>query len=129
VRDFVLSFAAATFVLGTLALVWYSPFGFGDSFVEALGRQRERFGNDWQGMTWSFVALLAAAFALRALLRIAGVDSVAGGAFFGLLAGVLVSAAMLSDAFWSSAPLDSFAIQATFRLAYLVLMGVVYAAW
>jgi hypothetical protein len=129
VRDFVLSFAAATFVLGTLGLVWYSPFGFGDAFVEALGRQRERFGNDWQGMTWSFVALLAAAFALRALLRSAGVDSVAGGAVFGLLAGVLVSAAMLSDAFWSGTPLEAFAIQATFRVAYLVLMGVVYAAW
>jgi hypothetical protein len=129
VRDFVLSFAAATFVLGTLALVWYSPFGFGDSFLEALGRQRERFGNDWQGMTWSFVALLAAAFALRALLRIAGVDSVAGGAFFGLVAGVLVSAAMLSDAFWSGTSLEAFTIQAIFRLAYFVLMGVVYAAW
>lgn len=128
-RDFVLTFAAAGFVLGTLALVWYSPFGFGDSFLAALGRQRERFGNDWQGMTWSFVALLAAAFALRALLRIAGIESVAGGAFFGLLAGVLVSAAMLSDSFWSGTPLEAFAIQAAFRLAYLVLMGVVYAAW
>ena len=128
-RDFVLSFTAATFVLATLGLVWYSPFGFGDSFVEALGRQKERFGNPWQGMTWSFVGLLAAAFALRALLRIAGVDSVTGGAVFGLLAGVLVSAAMLSDSFWSSAPLEPFVIQATFRLAYLVLMGVVYAAW
>ena len=128
-RDFVLSFAAATFVLGTLALVWYSPFGFGDAFLEALGRQRERFGNDWQGMTWSFVALLAAAFALRALLRMAGIDSVAGGAFFGLIAGVLVSAAMLSDAFWIGTPFEAFAIQAMFRLAYLVLMGVIYAAW
>jgi len=129
VRDFVQSFAAATFVLGTLGLVWYSPFGFGDAFVEALARQRERFGNPWQGMTWTFVALLAAAFALRALMRIAGVDSVAGGAWFGLLAGVLVSAAMLADTFWTATPLEDFAIQATFRLAYLVLMGVVYAAW
>jgi hypothetical protein len=129
VHEFILTFAAATFVLGTLALVWYSPFGFGDAFLEALGRQKERHGNPWQGMTWSFVALLAAAFALRALLRTADVDSVAGGAWFGLLAGVLVSAAMLSEAFWAATPIEAFAIQATFRVAYLVLMGVVFAAW
>jgi hypothetical protein len=116
-------------VLLSLALVWYSPFGFGDAFLDALRAQRERYGDPWKGMAGSFVALVACALALRALMRGAGVDSVAGGAIFGLLAGVLVAAAMLSDAFWSARSMELYTIQASFRVAYLVLMGVVLAAW
>ena len=35
----------------------------------------------------------------------------------------------LGSALPASRPAVSFAIQAAFRLAYLVLMGVVYSAW
>jgi hypothetical protein len=129
IREFIATIAASSAVLLTLALVWYSPFGFGDSFVEAMEAQRKRWGDPWKGMAGSFVALVACALALRALMRGAGVDSVAGGAIFGGLAGVAVAAAMLSDALWNARRLDALAISAAFRVAYLVLMGVVLAAW
>jgi hypothetical protein len=128
-RDFILTISASSAVLLTLALVWYSPFGFGDAFLEAMEKQRERYGDPYKGMAGSFAALVACALALRALMRGAGVDSVAGGAIFGLFAGIVVAAAMLSDALWSARRMDLLTIQATFRVAYLVLMGVVLAAW
>ena len=129
VVDFVLSIGGAAAVALVLGVVWYSPFGFGDAWVEASERQRAAGGDGYAPMLGSFVATVASAIALGVLLRLAGVTTAGAGAWFGLLVGVVVAASMLSEYLFSAWPLSLFAIQAGFRIAYLVLMGVVLAVW
>ena len=127
--ELVLWVAAASLVALVLGIVWYSPFGFGDAWVEAVARQREQLRNPLRVMAGSFVALVASGVALGVALKLLGISGVYAGAFCGLLAGVVVTAATLSDYLFAAQPLSLFAVQAFFRLAYLVVMGVVYAAW
>jgi hypothetical protein len=129
IADFVFRVAAAAFVALVLGLVWYAPFGFGDAWLEATGRQRERLGGAQAPMAASLVALVVSAVVLGILIRLAGIATAGTGAWLGLLAGVLVAAGMLSDYLFCAWPLSLFAIQAGYRVAYLVLMGVVFAVW
>lgn len=129
VLDFVLSIGAAAAVAAVLGVVWYSPFGFGDAWVEASERQRAASGASSGPMLGSFAATVASAIALGVVLRVAGISTVGAGAWLGLLAGVVVSASLLSDYLFSAWPLPLFAIQAGYRVAYLVLMGVVLSVW
>jgi hypothetical protein len=129
IADFVLSIGAAAAVALVLGVVWYSPFGFGDTWLEASERQRAARGSTTGPMLGSFAALVVSAVALGVVLRVAGVTTAGAGAWFGLLAGVLVGASMLSDYLFSAWPLPLFAIQLGFRVTYLVLMGVVLAVW
>jgi hypothetical protein len=127
--DFVLWIAASASVALVLGVVWYSPFGFGDTWLEASERQREASGSPYGGMLGSFVATVASALALGVVLRVAGITTVGAGAWLGLLAGVLVAASMLSEHLFSAWPLPLFAIQAGYRITYLVLMGALLAVW
>jgi hypothetical protein len=129
IADFVLRVAAATAVALALGVVWYAPFGFGDAWLEARGRQRERFGASLAPMAGSLAALVASAVALGMLIRFVGVTTAEAGAWLGLLAGAMVGAGMLSDYLFSAWPLSLLAIQAGYRVAYFVLMGVFFAAW
>lgn len=129
IADFVLSIGAALAVALVLGIVWYSPFGFGDAFLEARERQLEARGDSTGPMLGSLVALVVSAVALGVVLRVAGVTTAGAGAWFGLLTGVLVGASMLSDYLFSGWPLPLLAIQVGFRVVYLVLMGVVLAVW
>src|SRR5262249_41840420 len=97
VRDAVLWVGSATFVAGVLGVVWYSPFGFGDAWIAAVARQRAELRNPVRAMAASFVALVASALALGVALRLLGVTGVYAGAFCGLLAGAIVTAATFSD--------------------------------
>ena len=129
IADFVLRVSAAVFVALVLGLVWYAPFGFGDAWLEATGRQRERLGGARGPMAGSLVALVVSAVVLGVLIDVAGVTTAGTGAWLGGLAGVLVAAGMLSDYLFCALPLSLFAIQGGYRLAYFVMMGVVFAAW
>lgn len=128
-RDLVLWVVSAVFVAAVLGVVWYSPFGFGDAWIAAIDRQRAQLRSPVRAMAASFVALVASALALGFALRILGVTGVYAGAVCGLLAGGIVTAATFSDYLFSAQPLALFGIQATFRLAYLVVMGIIFAAW
>ena len=127
--DFVLWIGASAAVALVLGIVWYSPFGFGDTWLEASERQRERHGGASGPMLGSFVALVVSAVALGVVMRLAGVTTAGGGAWFGLLVGVVAGAAMLSDYLFQALPLSMFAIQLGLRVTYLVLMGVLLAVW
>jgi hypothetical protein len=117
--------AALAFALG---FVWYSPFGLGDAWLEALGKRREELPSPGRAVAGGIVALVASAVALDVVLRVAGVRTIGAGAWMGLAAGVLVAAAMLSDYLFCGFSLRLFAIQAAYRVTYLVLMGVVLSA-
>jgi hypothetical protein len=129
VESFVLLVFSAAGVAFVLGVVWYAPFGFGDVFLEAAGRRREDLGGAGLALGASFAALVASAAALGIVLRLAGIASVAGGAWVGALAGVLISMAMLSDYLFCGWPLGLFAIQAGYRICYLALMGAVLGVW
>jgi Protein of unknown function (DUF1761) len=129
VIGFLLQIAGATLVAFVLGIVWYAPFGLGEHWLEAVGKRPEDLRGSLRPMAASLLALVVSATALGAVLRVAGVASVGGGAFLGGLAGVLVAAAMLSDYLFCGWPLGLFAIQASYRVAYLVLMGAVLAVW
>lgn len=127
-QSFVLSAVSAAAVAFVLGIIWYAPLGFGDTWVEASRRRAAARGGA-PALGASFAALVASAVALGAVLRATGVDSVAAGAWVGVLAGLLAALAMLSDYLFNGWPLELFAIQAGYRVAYLVLMGVVLGAW
>jgi len=129
IADFVLSIGASAAVAAVLGVIWYSPFGFGDTWVEASERQREELGGTTGPMLGSFAALVVSAVTLGVVLRVAGVTTAGAGAWFGLLVSVLVGASMLSDYLFQARPLPLFAIQLGYRVAYLVLMGVLLAVW
>jgi hypothetical protein len=128
-ESFVLSVFSAAAVAFVLGVVWYAPFGFGDAFLAAARKKREDLGGAALAMGASFAALVGSAAALHVVLRVAGVETVGGGAAVGTLFGVLIAAAMLSDYLFCGWPLGLFAIQAGYRVAYLALMGLVLGVW
>lgn len=127
--DFVLFVGAAAAVAAVLGLVWYAPFGFADSWLDACERQRAAYGDATGAMLGSLAALVVSGIALGIVMRAAGVTTVADGAWFGLLASVLAGASLLADYLFHALPLPVFAIQLGYRVAYFVLMGVLLAAW
>lgn len=127
--DFVLSIGAAAAVAAVLGLIWYAPFGFGDSWLDAIARQRAAYGDPLGAMLGSFTALVVSAVALGVVLRAAGVATAGAGAWLGLLASVLVGASLLADYLFHALPLSLFAIQLGYRVAYFVMMGALLAVW
>jgi undecaprenyl pyrophosphate phosphatase UppP len=128
VQDTAITFLGALVVAFTLGFVWYAPFGLGASWLEALGKSREELGSPGRVLGGTVAALVASAFALDLLMRATGVRTIPGGAWLGLGAGGVAAALMLSDYLSCGWPLRLFAIQAGYRVAYLVLMGVVLGA-
>jgi hypothetical protein len=128
VQETAITLLGALVVAFTLGFVWYSPFGLGESWLEALGKTREELGGPGRMLGGSLAGLVASAFALDLLMRAAGVHTIPGGAWFGFGCGAVAAGVMLSDYFFCGWPLRLFAIQAGYRVAYLVLMGVVLGA-
>jgi hypothetical protein len=128
VQDTAITLLGALVVALTLGFVWYSPFGLGDSWLEAVGKTREELGSPGRMVGGSLAALAASALALDLLMRAADVHTIPGGAWFGLGAGAIAAAVMLSDYLFCGWPLRLFAIQAVYRVLFLLLMGVVLGA-
>jgi hypothetical protein len=128
VQETAITILGAVVVALTLGFVWYSPFGLGGSWLDALGKTSAELGSPGRAFGGAAAALVASAVALDVLMRAVGVKTIPGGAWFGLGTGVIASGAMLSDYLFCGWSLRLFAIQATFRVAYLVLMGMVLGA-
>ena len=127
-NDYLVAVVAGIFVAFALAFVWYSPSAFGETWLEAFGKRHEDLRSSVRPMLWSVAPLVLSALALAVVIELAGVNSVGGGALVGGAAGVVAAGAMLSDYLFCGWPLRVFAIQAGYRLLYLVLMGIVLAA-
>ncbi len=127
-QDTAITILGAVLVALTLGFVWYSPFGLGGAWLDALGKTREELGSPGRALGGAVAGLVACAVARDLLMRMAGVSTIDGGAWFGFGAGLIAAAAMLSDYLFCGWSLRLFAIQAAYRVAYLVLMGVVLGA-
>jgi hypothetical protein len=128
VNDYALAALAGVFLSLMLGFVWYSPAAFGDVWLEALGRRPEDLRGALGPMLWSVAALVASGLALALVVDLTGARSVGAGALVGGAAGAVAAGAMLSDYLFCGWPLRLLAVQAGYRVLFLVLMGIVLAA-
>jgi len=120
----------STFVAGGLGAAWYSPVLFGPAWMAALGKRPEELGPSGGAMAGSVFSCFIASVSLAWLIGGLGVDSIAGGAAVGALAGFgIVAMTMLSDSLFSGWGWKLYAIQTGYRAIYLVLIGAILGGW
>ena len=127
----VLAAAVATFAIGAL---WYSPFLFGKQWiafnevtpdkVEAMRKGAARL----YGLSFLCYVVLAAVFAI--LIRMVHLESVLGGAKMGGMLWVgFVATLGLTANLYSGRSFKAFALDAGYQLVFMVVMGLILAAW
>lgn len=116
----------AAFVLGGL---WYGPL-FGKRWMAAVGKTEADIEPTPTPFVVSFFAALFTCLVVAGLMDALGIDSVAGGALFGLVTGVgFIATAMASDTAFCGWGLPLFLIQSGYRVAYAILMGAIIGAF
>ena len=118
---------AAGFMLGG---VWYGPL-FGKAWLRAIGKKEEDLGSAAGPLVLSAFTAFATALLMALLINTLGtVETWLEGALLGLYIGIgFIAAAMASDYAFCRWPRELFLIQAGYRVAYSVIMGVILAAW
>lgn len=119
---------AGLFIGLVLAFAWYSPSAFGDAWLEDTGRRPQDLRAALPALASGTGALVASGAALAVLVELAGARSVGAGAAVGGAAGAVVAGAMLSDYLSCGWSLRLCAVQAGYRVLFLVLLGVVLGA-
>ncbi len=120
--------AAATIFIGAL---WYSRLLFGKLWVKAHGYSEEKVKQmAGRGFIVSLLCYVVMAFVLAVFVSYAGVSTVLQGAFLGFLVwiGFLATLGLTAHMF-SEKPLSTYLIDAGYQLVYVVVMGVILAAW
>ncbi len=123
--------AVGTFLVGAL---WYSPLLFGKLWASTHGYTPEKMAElrktAPRAYLISFACYFVMALAFSAVLSMAGVTGAGGGAAMGVVLwlGFAFTLGLTANMF-SDLPVSTFAIDAGYQLAYLVLMGVVLAGW
>ncbi|HEY3858623.1 MAG TPA: DUF1761 domain-containing protein [Gammaproteobacteria bacterium] len=127
----VLVSAIVTFVIGAL---WYSPLLFGKHWiafnnvtpdkVEAMRKNVPRL----YGASFVCYLVLAAVFAV--LLRMVHLQTVVGGAKMGgmLWVGFVATLGLIAS-LYSGRSIKAFALDSGYQLVFLVVMGLILAAW
>jgi hypothetical protein len=128
VNHYAFAVLASVFVAVSLGFVWYAPFGLGDAFLEALGGEDGARAPSARPIAGGVGALALAGVALAVLIDLVGARTVGAGARLGGAAAALVAAVMLSDYLMCGRSLRLYAIQASYRALFLVLMGIAFAA-
>jgi hypothetical protein len=123
--------AIVTFGIGAL---WYSPLLFGKQWLafngygpEKVEAMRKEAGKAY-GISFACYLVMAAIFAI--LLRITHIIAVLAGAKLGILLWIgFVAAVGLTANVYSDKPLKAFLLDAGYQLVYLIVMGLILAAW
>jgi hypothetical protein len=122
----VLTATVAGFVLGGL---WYGPL-FGKAWMAALGKTPDDIKPSPAPFIVSFCTALITAIVMALMINALGITSAAGGLHLGLAIGLgFIATAMASDSAFCGWGVKLFAIQAGYRAAYSLLMGVILAVW
>lgn len=117
---------AAAFVLGGL---WYGPL-FGAAWLKALGKGPDELQPAAAPFVISFFTALLTCVVVAGLMAALAIDTVAGGALFGLVTGIgFIATAMASDSAFCRWGLPLFLIQSGYRVAYSALMGAIIGAF
>lgn len=113
-----------------LGALWYSPVAFGNAWMRELGLNAESLGSPAPAMAGSMIACLVTALALESLFVFAGGGGLVDGLRLGLLVGIgIVATAIMSDALFSGWSWRLYFIQAGYRVAYIIIMGVIIGLW
>lgn len=117
---------AVAFVLGGL---WYGPL-FGQAWMDALGKTADDIEPTPAPFVISFFTALVTCVVLAVLMLLLGIETIAGGAIFGLVIGTgFIATAMASDTAFCGWGMRLFLIQSGYRVAYSVLMGAIIGAF
>jgi len=117
---------AVAFVLGGL---WYGPL-FGQAWMDALGKTADDIEPTPMPFVVSFFTAALTCVVVAALMLALGIDTVLGGAVFGLVVGIgFIATAMASDTAFCGWGMRLFLIQSGYRVAYSVLMGAIIGAF
>lgn len=117
---------AVAFVLGGL---WYGPL-FGQAWMDALGKTTDDIEPSPAPFVISFFAALITCIVVAGLMLLLGIETITGGALFGLIAGIgFIATAMASDTAFCGWGLRLFLIQSGYRVAYSILMGAIIGAF
>ena len=117
---------AAAFILGGL---WYGPL-FGQAWMQALGKTEADIEPTPAPFVISFFTAALTCIVVAALMLALGIDTVVGGALFGLIVGIgFIATAMASDSAFCGWGMRLFLIQGGYRVAYSVLMGAIIGAF
>lgn len=128
----VLVVALATFFLGA---IWYSPALFEGAWMAANGYSRDDI-EDLQsslgpvGFGGAFLAYLAMALVLGVVAVVTNADGVLDGLALGSLMWLgFVATTSLTVNLFSTRPLSSWVIDASFQLVAFLIAGVILASW
>ncbi|MCA1029668.1 DUF1761 domain-containing protein [Bacillus timonensis] len=123
----ILSVVANT-VIGAL---WYSPILFANTWMKALGHDKENFDSSGAniGYMLTMLAAIVTAFVLSLFIGLIPDASIGQGALVGFLAGFGIAAAReLSPTFFESRKMILFFISAGYHTVSLTVMGIIIAA-
>ena len=118
------------FIAFNLGWLWYSRFLFGKVWLRLGGKKPEELGKPATAMTISFISLLAMAAGMLAVHKYIGFLGVLDGPMFA--AGIwlaFVATTMGTNYAFSGRPFWLWAIDSSYQLACLVIMGLVVAVW
>jgi hypothetical protein len=121
--------AVVTVVIG---FVWYLPAVFGNAWMSAIGKTREQVEQDFSPLkiVWALVLGFIISYALARLIQWTGMNTPAGGAQIGLLAGVgLVFAATATNHVFAGRPARLTWILGLHHTVECVAVGVLLGAW
>jgi hypothetical protein len=117
---------AVAFALGGL---WYGPL-FGNAWVAALGKSPDDIEPSPAPFVISFFTALVTCVVVAGLMAELQIDTILGGALFGLITGIgFIATAMASDTAFCGWGMRLFLIQSGYRVAYSILMGGIIGAF
>jgi surface polysaccharide O-acyltransferase-like enzyme len=127
----VLVSALAVFAIGAL---WYSPVLFGKQWAAAHGLSEEKLqarrASAGRAYAVSFLCYVVMAVAMSVLIGRIGVTMWQGGVKLGALIGLGFAATIsLTANMFSDKPLAAYLIDAGYQVVYLIVMGIILAAW
>ncbi|HEY1772183.1 MAG TPA: DUF1761 domain-containing protein [Gammaproteobacteria bacterium] len=127
----VLAAAIATFGIGAL---WYSPFLFGKQWIAFNGVTPDKVEAMRKGAAKAYgisllcYVVLAAVFAI--VIRMVHLQSVLGGAKLGGMLWLgFVATLGFTASLYSGRTIKAFALDAGYQLVFMVIMGLILAAW
>jgi hypothetical protein len=123
--------ALAAFAIGAL---WYSPMLFGKQWAAAHGFSEEKLqsmrASAGRAYAVSFLCYVVMAVAMSILIGRIDVTMVQGGVKLGALIGLGFAATIgLTANVFSDQSLAAYLIDAAYQVLYLIVMGVILAAW
>jgi len=130
-----LAVLAAAVAVNVLGMFWYSPAGFANAWVKAVGFSKKQIKDGKnkgmaKPMAINFVVSLVEAFVLANFVMLTGAATALQGAVTGVWLWLgFIATTTLGIVLWEGKPAKLWVINNGFHLAALALMGAILAAW